>query len=151
VQSVKDTWNSFSARFVELWHQEGTGGGLFASEIFKSDAVSYVAAQNAFMRELLRDALLFGGCVMIRRLVGIAHNADFERIEDVDVKAICEGRALALGRELLVNCSAYGTIEAVVDEAVSIRNDGRVPCFPFLHASRAGTHPAAVLGVNGKQ
>lgn len=39
------------------------------------------AAQDSFMADLWRDALGFGGAVIIRRLVGIAHVADMDSIE----------------------------------------------------------------------
>jgi 5-methylthioribose kinase len=38
---------------------------------------------------------------MIRRLVGVAHVADFESIEDADARAACERRALRFARECL--------------------------------------------------
>jgi len=40
------------------------------------------AAQKAFMAELFADALKFGGAVMIRRIVGIAHIDDFRDIKN---------------------------------------------------------------------
>jgi 5-methylthioribose kinase len=75
---------------------------------------------------------------MIRRLVGIAHNADFERIEDPDVKATCEKRALRVGREILVNCDRYETIEDVLTLAKQERSDGLEPCFPMAPATPEG-------------
>lgn len=44
------------------------------------------AAQSAFMSELFSDALKFGGAVMIRRIVGIAHVDDFRDIPDLDAR-----------------------------------------------------------------
>lgn len=44
------------------------------------------AAQHAFMAELFADALKFGGAVMIRRIVGIAHVDDFKDIQDEAVR-----------------------------------------------------------------
>ena len=44
------------------------------------------AAQEAFMAELFADALKFGGAVMIRRIVGIAHIDDFKDIQDEVVR-----------------------------------------------------------------
>ena len=44
------------------------------------------AAQQAFMSELFQDALNFGGAVMIRRIVGIAHIDDFREIPDLDAR-----------------------------------------------------------------
>ena len=44
------------------------------------------AAQKAFMAQLFADALNFGGTVMIRRIVGIAHIDDFKDIQDEVVR-----------------------------------------------------------------
>ena len=44
------------------------------------------AAQDTFMAELFADAVKFGGAVMIRRIVGIAHIDDFKEIKDDDVR-----------------------------------------------------------------
>ena len=46
------------------------------------------AAQQAFMAELFTDALKFGGVVMIRRIVGIAHVDDFKDIKDDSIRYI---------------------------------------------------------------
>lgn len=135
MQAVCDIWNQFSARFLELWNTEADPDSLSCSAIFASDPGSLTAAQTAFMRQLLADSLRFGGCVMIRRLLGIAHNADFERIEDVEVKATCEIRALRVGRELLVNCDQFATIEEVVELARKEQGDGVQPCFPMAAAA----------------
>lgn len=45
------------------------------------------AAQKAFMEELFADALKFGGAVMIRRIVGIAHIDDFRDITSDDIRS----------------------------------------------------------------
>ena len=54
---------------------------------------------------------------MIRRILGIAHNIDFEWIEDPDRRAACERPALLLGRELVLNGAAYPSIRRVTDAA----------------------------------
>lgn len=51
-----------------------------------SDIQMLQAAQTAFMTELFTDALKFGGAVMIRRIVGIAHIDDFKEIPDIDAR-----------------------------------------------------------------
>lgn len=48
--------------------------------------MSFQAAQSAFMAELFADALKFGGAVIIRRIVGIAHVDDFRDIKDDNVR-----------------------------------------------------------------
>jgi 5-methylthioribose kinase len=132
LQVASTVWNLFSARFISLWNEEGSGSGLLHEAVFGVDEAARCVTQTAVMRSLFSDALLFGGCEMIRRLVGIAHNADFERIEDADVRAVCERRALTLGRELLVKRQSFVSIEAVVKRADAIRQDGAKPCFPMM-------------------
>ena len=57
---------------------------------------------------------------MIRRTLGLAHNIDFERIEDPDRRAACERRNLQLARELLTGAGGFPTIAAVTARAAEI-------------------------------
>ena len=63
----------------------------------------------------------FAGCKMARRIVGVAHVADFSSIADVDVRAKCERRALKFGRRLLVHASTFSSIDAVIVAAEETR------------------------------
>lgn len=56
---------------------------------------------------------------MVRRLVGIAHVADMNTIEDPDVRAGCERRALHFGRSLLVQPHQFTDIASIRDMALS--------------------------------
>ena len=49
----------------------------------------------------------FAGIEIHRRILGLAHNADFETIEDTALRAACEAKALKFGRHLAVNRSAH--------------------------------------------
>ena len=55
--------------------------------------------------------------MIIRRLVGISHTADFDKLGDADVRAACERRALRFGRALLVGPSHFFTVEALAAAA----------------------------------
>ena len=62
------------------------------------------------------DVLGFCGVEMHRRILGLAHNADFERIEDEGRRAACEARALAMGRQLMLGAGSMpgiGTVTAM--------------------------------------
>jgi len=69
----------------------------------------------------LRDALGFAGCKMARRIVGVAHVADFTSIADQDLRAKCERRALKFGRQLLVHAATFTSIDAVIVAAEATR------------------------------
>lgn len=114
-------WNGFSRRFQDLWSAEAGIEGLTAASVFGDDNSARAAVRSNFMKELFYDALRFAGCSMIRRLIGIAHNADFERIKDVDVKAKCELRALQFGRMILVEGQNIASIESLCEAATEAR------------------------------
>ena len=45
------------------------------------------------MERLFADTIGFAGAKIMRRILGLAHNIDFELIEDPRQRAICEARA----------------------------------------------------------
>ncbi|MDO5640881.1 MAG: S-methyl-5-thioribose kinase [Paracoccus sp. (in: a-proteobacteria)] len=91
-------WTTFEAEFTRLWRAERSGI-LYQATLFE-DQGHGLAAELARVQRLAaiwRDALGFCGVEIHRRILGLAHNADFERIEDIPTRAGCEARALALG------------------------------------------------------
>ena len=65
-------------------------------------AFSAAAGRLSFAR-LRADMLGFAGVEIHRRILGLAHNADFETIADENLRAICEAKALKFGRHICVN------------------------------------------------
>ena len=59
-------------------------------------------ALSQLLHAIWQDALGFCGVECHRRILGLAHNADFETIEDEAMRAACEARALILGRDLVL-------------------------------------------------
>ena len=117
LETAETFWRAFAERYGALW-AERTGDAypeaLFAGE---AGAASLAQARDDAIAALFADTIRFGAAKMIRRILGIAHNIDFEWIEDPDRRAACERPALLLGRELLVNAASYSTIETVTDAA----------------------------------
>jgi 5-methylthioribose kinase len=115
-----DVWNRFAARFVALWNAEGRGDA-YTAELFADPAGRDALAveQKRYMRRLFSDTLGFAGCKMIRRILGLAHVADFETIADKDLRAKGERKALRLARSLLVDREEFANIEAVADAVVA--------------------------------
>lgn len=129
-------WEGFSRRFLALWDaQAAAPGDAFPAALFgdgaPAGAAARRAAQQAFMQQLWQDSVGFGGAVILRRLVGIAHVADFDSIADPDVRAACERRAFQFGRRLLVDPAAVPGPRELVVLADSLRADGRQPYFPL--------------------
>ena len=59
-------------------------------------------ALQARLASIWAEMLGFAGIEMHRRIVGLAHIAEFERISDATIRAGCETQAIACGRHLVV-------------------------------------------------
>jgi 5-methylthioribose kinase len=119
--TAETVWSGFARRFVELWTAYPTGDA-YPRVLFDGPdgRTSLEVAQASYMRRLFEDALGFAGSAMIRRTLGLAHNADMERIADPDRRASCERHNLELARDLIVNAASYAGIEAVTARAAAI-------------------------------
>lgn len=116
---IQTVWNGFKSEFINLWNNDPCSGvcdpSLFSGAESKH---SINILQDSFFSDLWKDVLGFAGCVMIRRVVGIAHVSDLENIQNLSTRAMCEKRCLNFGRRLLVEGDAtFGDIESVVSAA----------------------------------
>ena len=57
----------------------------------------------AYMERLFQDTVGFSAAKIIRRILGLAHNIDFELIEDPRARAVCEARSLRLARAMMLD------------------------------------------------
>ena len=55
----------------------------------------------------------FAGVEIHRRILGLAHNAEFETIENEELRASCERPALAFGRHIVLNRRRIASVEEV--------------------------------------
>jgi 5-methylthioribose kinase len=101
---IVETWATFRAEFSHLWRTERSGI-LYPRSVFedRGDSLGAEQALDHVLSGIWIDMLGFAGVEMHRRILGLAHNAEFETIEDVDMRARCEAAALKLGRHLVVN------------------------------------------------
>lgn len=107
-------WDGFASRFAGHWRAldpQAEHGALHA--LAKADPDLREAAIRERLDAIWADALGFAGCEMIRRILGLAHVADFESIADETLRAGCERRALRMARMLLVDRPSFPGIAAV--------------------------------------
>ena len=104
LDTVEMIWETFRAEFANLWRSERKGI-LYQANLFekRGDSLGAEQALNIVLDEIYREVLGFAGIEIHRRILGLAHNADFETITDPDRRAACESKALKLGRHLAVN------------------------------------------------
>ena len=120
---VEGVWNEFSRKFLELWRTEAAGdaypAGLFAGE---KGGARLESERRAYMARLFGDTVGFAAAKIIRRIFGLAHNIDFEWIEDPRNRAICEARSLRLARAMMVDTGSFPTIGSVTKAARELRD-----------------------------
>ncbi len=117
-------WTTFTSEFSRLWREPGSpaDASLFHPRL-NSDSPAFSARALAWrLEQIWHDALGFAGCEMIRRIIGLAHVADFEAIIDPERRAECERRAIRLARELLLErprCRGMSELVAVAQSGES--------------------------------
>ncbi len=123
LETIENLWAEFSRKFVELWRAEANGDAypkmLFSGE---AGAARLEAERQIYMQRLLRDSVGFSAAKIIRRILGLAHNIDFELIEDPRLRAICEARALRLARTMMLDTRSYRMIGDVTNAARQLRD-----------------------------
>ncbi|WP_315926559.1 S-methyl-5-thioribose kinase [Mesorhizobium sp. SP-1A] len=126
LRTVSDLWSVFRAEFSWLWRTERTGM-LYADSLFekRGDALGAEQALDGVLHSLWQDLLGFAGVEIHRRILGLAHNADFETIADEALRARCEAKALRFGRHLVVNRCRIHSVDEVNGLALLIEKETR--------------------------
>ncbi|HET8729418.1 MAG TPA: S-methyl-5-thioribose kinase, partial [Alphaproteobacteria bacterium] len=125
LDQIDAIWQGFEARFLALWRNHPAGDG-YTAELFadREGAQALETERQRYMARLFDDTVGFGGCKMIRRILGLAHVADLETIADPDRRARCERNALRLGRAMVAEHGNFRTTADLRIAAEAIRKEG---------------------------
>ena len=115
---ITEISESYMAEFRALWAAERTGI-LYPKSVFEDQGHSADAARDALLARIWSEAMGFCGIEMHRRTLSLAHNADFESIEDTSIRAPLEARNLMMGRELILRRAEITDHNALNDLARS--------------------------------
>jgi len=107
-----NTCAGFDATFRALWKNERTGI-LYPASLFEDQGHDSTPACDAMLAEIWRDAWTFCGIEMHRRCLSLAHNADFEEIEDIPTRARLEARNLMMGAALVHQAETLSDVSMV--------------------------------------
>ncbi len=115
---ISDILRIFDGEFAQLWANE-RNGIAFARALFEEQGQSSTGALADTLARIRSDALGFCGIEMHRRVLSLAHNADFEEIENVALRARLEARNLMMGRELIKRRAQISSVGELCDIARS--------------------------------
>lgn len=121
---IVETWSVFREEFSHLWRSERTGM-LYDRRLYedRGDRLGSEQALDRILHDIWVDMLGFAGVEIHRRILGLAHNADFETIEDEDLRATCEAKALKFGRHICVNRERIHGLDEINALAVRFEKD----------------------------
>jgi len=123
LETIEQVWTEFARKFLELWRSEAKGDAYPLTLFAGGDGAERLEAERqAYMARLFTDTVGFAAAKTIRRILGLAHNIDFELIEDEKVRATCEARSLRLARDMLVSTPSFPSIGAVTKAACEVRD-----------------------------
>jgi 5-methylthioribose kinase len=116
---TQSLWETFQRTFSQLWRQHAADGcgSIYQPRLSVDPPDLLQPAIDARLAAIWSQALGFAGSKIIRRIVGLAHVEDFEAIVDADLRAQCEGNALRLARDLLVERGSFASMNSLVDAA----------------------------------
>jgi 5-methylthioribose kinase len=123
LQTIESVWTEFARKFIDLWLTEADGDAYPAVLFEGPDGAARLEVERqAYMDRLFQDTVGFSAAKIIRRILGLAHNIDFEWIDDPRTRAVCEARGLRLARAMMIDAAAFRTIGAVTEAAREMRN-----------------------------
>lgn len=105
LNTIVDAWNQFEEKFRALWNEHGV-------DRLAAAAPGY---QDFYMRRLLQDTIGYAGCKIVRRIVGLAHVADIDRIPNDADRERAQRMALEIGTRLIKLNRQAESIEQVIE------------------------------------
>lgn len=106
LDTIRDVWTSFEREFRELWNRHGV------------DRISATAGfQDIYMKRLLQDTFGYTGCKTVRRIHGLSHVADIDKIADDAARERAQRIALTIGTTLIKHHRKAETIEEMLEIA----------------------------------
>ncbi|WP_340160810.1 S-methyl-5-thioribose kinase [uncultured Hoeflea sp.] len=115
---IEETWSVFREEFLRLWRTERSGI-LYPKALYEDQGHDFASesAAEQLLGEIFRDLVGFAGIEMHRRILGLAHVAELDTIENEDLKARCEAKCLKLGQFLVINRNRLTGMDAVLAAA----------------------------------
>ena len=112
---VRDTWQGFARKFEELWVANNCGELMPASYWeYPGGAEAFAEFRQRYMAQLLCDTAGYGGCKMLRRMMGIVSVWDITSIADLEQRAVAERLAIRIGRRWVVERSRIDSVDALI-------------------------------------
>jgi len=115
LDTVREIWNGFAAKFETLWIENNTGS-LPPAKFwdFPEGQAAFAEFRRRYMLRLLRNAVGHAGCKMLRRMMGIVSVWDITSIQDLHQRAVAERLAIKIGSRWVTERHQVNGIEDLI-------------------------------------
>jgi 5-methylthioribose kinase len=122
LEQIEVFWLHFRSRFAALWRAQASGDAYPATLFGEPAGREALEIERVrVLDEFFADMVGFAATKIIRRILGFAHNIDFEWIADPDRRARCETAALQLARTMLLRPADFTSVADIVAAARHFR------------------------------
>jgi len=104
LDTITDIWKQFHHKFLSLWENNGV-------DRLANEAKGY---KEYYMQSVFQDAIGFAGTKILRRIVGLAHVADIDRIPDAAVRQAAQRKALTMGTQFILRNRSISSIDELI-------------------------------------
>lgn len=104
LDTINELYNKFTLKFTDNWNKDIQDISAKVSDF-----------QKFYLQNILVDAIGYAGAVMIRRMHGLAHNADVDTIENLEKRKHVQIAVLELGEILIMKREELQSIEDVTN------------------------------------
>ena len=104
LNTISDIWVQFEQKFVTLWNEKGVDR-LSKTPGFQSD----------YLSRLLMDTFGYTGCKMVRRVIGLAHVADLDKMPIDNQRIAAKLAVLHLGQQFILHHRNARSISEMID------------------------------------
>jgi len=111
LQQIQQLWTTFVEVFCKNWEENFTKS---SESLFFPNFDSISEIRKDFFAQLLHDLIGFAGCVMIRRVIGIAKADELSKITEESIRAPLEKKALTFGIHLLVESQTFESLDQLL-------------------------------------
>ncbi len=112
---VREIWLQFAEKFDTLWRENPRGELMPAAYWdYPGGDAAFAEYRRRYIAQLLQDTAGFGGCKMLRRMMGIVSVWDISSIQDPTARAVAEGLIIRMGRRWVLERGQIDHIDDLI-------------------------------------
>ena len=112
---VREIWQQFAEKFDALWRENNRGELMPAAYWdYPGGDAAFAEYRRRYIAQLLQDTAGFGGCKMLRRMMGIVSVWDISSIDDPAQRAVAERLTIRIGSRWVLERAQISSVDDLI-------------------------------------